>query len=164
MPMARLRVGLAKVASLKSGDFARSVPEVKDLNNTAVLMRPVVDVQRGVQKPPHAGVAVHRSTHGGKTPQEINVIQERSSEPFRGPRMVRPRPGHDGLEVYNRRLRDSNFEIHSGIIFRTSSREKVRPSSASLIPRSIAAAVSASTSTSSSVEPNGSSGFTSAMP
>src|SRR5579863_2937025 len=114
MPIVRLRVG-----RLNSRDLARAVPEVKDFDNAAISIYPIVDVQRRVQKPPHASAYPCTGTPlRRKTPQEIDVIQERRSEPFRGRRMVRPRPGHDGLEVYDRRairIVKSTQESFSGL-------------------------------------------------
>jgi len=39
---------------------------VKDFDNAAVLIYPIVHMQRTVQKPPHASLPLHRNTHRGK--------------------------------------------------------------------------------------------------
>jgi hypothetical protein len=74
-----------------------------------------------------------------------------------------PGPAHDRFKVVERRFRVDNFEIHCGISLRTFSAGTTRPSSAARMPRSMAAAVSASTSTSFSIETRGSAALPSAM-
>jgi hypothetical protein len=77
-----------------------------------------------------------------KLARHLDMTQDGVAKTFRRVRKVDPGILENGFEVRYCRLRDSNLGIHSGIICRTSSRGTVRPSSASLIPRSMAASVS----------------------
>ena len=134
---------------------------MKNLNEVWGFVDSIVDRYRGVHELANAEPSFDGASNVRKALQQLEVIQDGIAEPFGCHWKVGPRVGQDLLEVRYRGFCDSNLEIHSGIIVRTSSMETVRRSLASVIPRSIDARVSASTSTASVA---GTCSFRSTMP
>jgi hypothetical protein len=130
----------------QSGLAATAVPDVNDLDRFAGLMNPVINRVRGVKDLVCVGAIADAGAHEGKGTQKFDMVEQIVTKALGYGRKIGPAVFEDDLEIGYRLLGESNLEIHSGIIFRTSSIGTVRPSSAAWTPRSMAARVSSSSS------------------
>ena len=66
------------------------MPEMKDLNQFAILTKPVIDPHGRMQKFANAWSPGDRLTQPWKAPQQVHVVQQRRAKPFRRRRIIAP--------------------------------------------------------------------------
>ena len=68
------------------------MPEMQNLNAAPIHIDPVIDMQRGMEKPPDVRVSFNRCAQVGTSLQRIQMVEECVGELFSRVRMLLARP------------------------------------------------------------------------
>jgi hypothetical protein len=75
------------------------MPEMQNLNRSAMLVQTIVDVQWWVEQPPDPSVSFYRRTDVGRGLQQFDVIKQAIGKLFRSFGMFLPRPLENLLQI-----------------------------------------------------------------
>ncbi len=119
---------------------------MKNFHKVLVLVDLVVDQNRAVRKLPHTRPLANSHADARESSQQVHVVKQRITKAFGGHGIIFGNVADDFSEVVQCSLREEEAGIHLGRSSRTFSIGTVRPALASSIPSSMAASVTASSS------------------
>jgi len=132
--------------TLKLRRLARGVPQVENFHQPSVFPQMVIDKNGAMREFSDSRPFADCAAHTGKSSQQFDVVQQRSSETRSSLGVVLSNVADDFSEIVQGSLGDEEAVIHFGKSLRACSSSTLRPALASRMPSSMAASVASSSS------------------